>query len=169
MEALRAQLQLLTSQIAQFDQAIQQLFTQHADAALFASLPGAGRRLAPRLLAEWGEDRRRFTSAASVQALAGTAPVVFQSGNFRGVRRRVACVNALRQALYHFARESVLFEPWAKAYYQRKRAQGKSRGMALRALANHWVRILYAMWQRHQPYEREVFVAAQRAHGRTVA
>ena len=90
MAALRAQLELLTTQIAAFDQAIEQLFAQHADAALFASLPGAGRRLAPGLLAEWGEDRTRSTSAASVQAHAGTAPVLFQSGTFRGVRRRGA-------------------------------------------------------------------------------
>jgi len=27
---------------------------------------------APRLLAEWGEDRARYASAASVQAVAGT-------------------------------------------------------------------------------------------------
>jgi transposase len=169
MEALRAQLALLREQIAAFDQAIQQLFLQHADAPLFASLPGAGRRLAPRLLAEWGEDRSRFTSAASVQALAGTAPVLYQSGTFRGVRRRRACVNAFRQTLYQLARESVLCEPWARTYYRRKRAEGKTQAMALRALANHWVRILYAVWQKHERYDSEVFAQAQRAHGSPAA
>jgi transposase len=169
MAALRAQLAVLTTQVAAFDQAIQQLFAQHADSAVFASLPGAGRRLAPRLLAEWGEDRTRYASAASVRALAGTAPVLFQSGAFRGVRRRRACVNAWRQALYHFAWESVLCEPWAKAYSQRKRAQGKTYAMALRAVANQWVRIIYAMWQARQPYQRAIFLAAQHAHGGMVA
>jgi hypothetical protein len=80
------------------------------------------------------------------------------------VRRRVACVNTLRQALYHFARESVLFEPWAAAYYTRKREQGKTRAMALRALANQWVRIIYAMWAQRQEDQSAVFLAAQRAH-----
>src|SRR5260221_401599 len=169
MAALRAQLAVLTTQVAAFDQAIQQLFAQHADSAVFASLPGAGRRLAPRLLAEWGADRTRYASAASVRALAGTAPVLFQSGAFRGGRRRRACVNALRQAPYHFARASVLCEPWAKAYYQRKRAQGQTHAMALRAVANQWVRIIYAMWQARQPYQRAIFLAAQHAHGGLVA
>ncbi len=169
MAALRAQLAVLTTQVAAFDQAIQQLFAQHADSAVFASLPGAGRRLAPRLLAEWGADRTRYASAASVRALAGTAPVLFQSGAFRGVRRRRAGVNAWRQALSHFAWESVLCEPWAKAYYQRKRAQGKTYAMALRAVANQWVRIIYAMWQARQPYQRAIFLAAQHAHGGLVA
>ncbi len=163
--ALVAQLQALHEHIRAYEQAIDQLFAQHPDAPLFASLPGAGRRLAPRLLAEWGEDRARYASAASVQAVAGTAPVLYQSGAFRGVRRRVACVNSFRQTLFHFARESALLEAWAKAFYQRKRAQGKTRAMALRALANHWVRILYAMWTRRTPYDPAIFLAARQAHG----
>jgi transposase len=57
--ALVAQLETLVEHIAAYDQTIQGLFTQHADHTLFASLPGAGRRLAPRLLAEWGDDRAR--------------------------------------------------------------------------------------------------------------
>jgi Transposase IS116/IS110/IS902 family len=117
--ALVAQLLLLHEQIAGYDAAIHALYRQHEDHALFASLPGTGPRLAPRLLAEWGDDRTRYTTAASVQALAGTAPVVFQRGLDRGVRRRRTGVNALRQALYHFARESVLLDDWARAYYRR--------------------------------------------------
>jgi transposase len=164
-QALVAQLLVLKDHLTAYDQAIARLCVQHEDHYLFASLPGAGPRLAPRLLAEWGDDRTRYAGAASVQALAGTAPVVFQSGTYRGVRRRLACVNPLRQALYHFALESVLFEAWAKRYYQRKRAQGKTRAMALRALANQWVRIIYAMWVHRMPYDPAVFQAAQLAHG----
>jgi transposase len=164
MLALLAQLQLVGEQIAAYDQAIGELCTQHADSALFASLPGAGQRLAPRLLAEWGDDRTRYGSAASVQALAGTAPVLLQSGTWRRVRRRTACVNPLRQTLYHLARESVLCDDWAKAYYRRKRQEGKTHAAALRALANHWVRILYAMWRDHTPYDPAIFAAAQHVH-----
>jgi transposase len=166
MQALRAQLCLLKEQIASYDAAIAELFAQHEDHALFASLPGAGPRLAPRLLAEWGDDRTRYASAASLQVLAGTAPVAVQSGAWRGVRRRTACVNSLRQALYHFAHESTLFEPWAKAYYVRKRVAGKTRATALRALGNVWLRILYAMWRTRTPYDPAIYRAAQLAHGR---
>jgi transposase len=80
MLALLAQLQLVGEQIAAYDQAIGELCAQHADSTLFARRPGAGRCLAPRLLAEWGDDRTRYGSAACVQALAGTAPVLLQSG-----------------------------------------------------------------------------------------
>jgi transposase len=164
--ALVAQLRLLKEQIASYDAAIAEHFAQHEDHALFASLPGAGPRLAPRLLAEWGDDRTRYTSAAALQALAGTAPVVVQSGAFRGVRRRTACVNPLRQALYHFAHESTLFEPWAKAYYVRKRVEGKTRATALRALGNVWLRILFAMWRSRSSSDPAIYRAAQLVHGR---
>lgn len=45
------------------------LFEQHPDREIFLSLPGTGSFLAPALLAKFGEDRRRFPSAVSVQAL----------------------------------------------------------------------------------------------------
>src|SRR5262249_29371866 len=72
------QLAGVVEQIAAYDAEIARLFAQHTDAPLFASLPGTGKRLAPRLLAEWGEDRSRYATAASVQALGGTSPVAFQ-------------------------------------------------------------------------------------------
>src|SRR5262249_31870063 len=50
MLALLAQLQPLMDQIAAYDAEISRLFLTHADQQLFASLPGAGKRLAPRLL-----------------------------------------------------------------------------------------------------------------------
>jgi transposase len=52
---LLAQLQPVIEQIAAYDAEIEHLFLSHADSALFASLPRAGRRLAPRLLAEIGD------------------------------------------------------------------------------------------------------------------
>jgi transposase len=142
MLALVAHLQPVLAQIAAYDQEITRLFRLHSDSRAFASLPRAKTRLAPRLLAEWGDDRARYTDAASVQALAGTAPVAFQSGKFATVHRRYACSKPLRNALQQFAWQSTLQEPWARAYYQRKRREGKSHSMAVRALANQWVRII---------------------------
>jgi transposase len=164
MLALVAQLQPLIAQIAAYDQEIRRLFLSHSDSRAFASLPRAGTRLAPRLLAEWGEERGRYETAASVQALAGTAPVAFQSGKFATVHRRYACSKPLRNALHQFAWQSTQKEPWARAYYERKRREGKSHTMAVRALANQWVRIIYALWRKHETYDATIFLAAQQAH-----
>ncbi len=169
MLALVSQLLPVVAQIAQHDKEITRLFLSHEDNEVFSSLPRAGKRLAPRLLAEIGQDRTRYADAASLQALAGTAPVAFQSGNYAKAHRRSACLKPLRNALYQFAWQSTLEEPWAVAYYQRKRAEGKSHTVAVRALANVWVRIIYAMWFYHTCYERATFEAAQHAHARLAA
>jgi transposase len=169
MLAVLAQLETLMGQIAEYDKAIAQLWKEHPDHAIFASLPGIGRRLGPRLLAEWGEDRTRYQDAASVQALAGTAPVLYQSGNYSHTRVRRACTKPFRRALFLFAHETILAEPWARAYYERKRQAGKTYTMALRALANHWVRIMFALWKKHECYDPATFREAQQRHARSVA
>lgn len=164
MLVLVGQLLPLLKQIAAYDEEIQALFHRHPDAPLFQSLPGAGMRLAPRLLAEWGDDRGRYSQAGSIQALAGTAPVAFQSGKYAKAHVRFACIKPLRNVLYYFAWQSTLQEPWAAAYYHRKRREGKSHSVAVRALANGWVRIVYAMWLRRSPYDPAIFLAAQEQH-----
>lgn len=167
--ALVAHLRLVMQQVAEYDAEIARVFEAHDDRDLFASLPGVGRRIAPRLLAEWGEDRARYTSAAGVQALAGTAPVIFQSGAHRSTRMRNACSKPLRDVLYQFARVSIPRDAWAKGYYARKRQEGKTFTMAVRALSNQWVRILYAVWQKRAVYDPQVLAQAQQAHGRRAA
>jgi transposase len=169
MLALVSQLAPLLTQITQYDTEINRLFREHPDSAIFTSLPRAGKRLAPRLLAGWGDERERYGSAASLQALAGTSPVTYASGNYSHAHRRYACMKSFRNTLYQFAWQSTFQEPWAVDYYRRKRSEGKSHSMAVRTLANIWVRIIYAMWQRRNQYAAVTFLTAQRAHASQVA
>jgi len=162
--ALVDQLEPLLKQIAEYDKEIERLFLRHADSELFQSLPRAGQRLAPRLLAELGDDRSRYESAASLQALAGTSPVLFQSGTYQKAHRRLGCIKPWRNALQQFAWQSTHQEAWARDYYQRKRAEGKSHTVAVRALANVWARILYAIWKTKEPYQTTTFEQARQAH-----
>ena len=164
MLSLVKQLLVVIEEIASYDKAIRPLFLSHPDQELWSSLPRAGKRLAPRLLAEWGDDRSRYADANSVQTLAGTAPVPYESGNYAKAHKRFACLKPLRNALHQFAWQSTQHEAWARDYYQRKRAQGKTHSMALRALANVWVRIIYAMWLSKTSYQTATFEAARHAH-----
>jgi transposase len=112
--SLTKQLLVVIEDIAAYDKEIHTLFLTHEDQAIFTSLPGAGKRLAPRLLAEWGEDHHRYSGAESVQTLAGTAPVPFNSGHYAKAHKRFACVKPLRNVLYQFAWQSTRQEPWAR-------------------------------------------------------
>ncbi|MGH9825338.1 MAG: IS110 family transposase [Blastocatellia bacterium] len=164
MLSLVKQLLVVIQEIKSYEEAIRPLFLSHPDQELWSSLPRAGKRLAPRMLAEWGEDRDRYADANSVQTLAGTAPVPFQSGKYAKAHKRLACCKPLRNALHQFAWQSTRQEGWARDYYQRKRAEGKTHSMALRALANVWVRIIYRMWVDKTEYQTATFEAAKRAH-----
>lgn len=167
--ALLAQLSPLLAQISQYDKEIENLFLSHPDSEMWQSLPGCGHRLAPRMLAEVGDERERYAHATNLQALAGTSPVLFESGNYSRAHRRQACIKPLRKALYQFAWLSTRQEDWAAAYYKRKRAEGKSHSVAVRALSNNWVRIIHAMWRNKQNYARTTFEQAQQDHARLVA
>src|SRR6266536_475610 len=161
MLSLAKQLLVVIEDLAPYDEEITALFLTHPDQPIWSSLPRAAKRLAPRLLAEWGDARGRYTDANALQALAGTAPVPFQSGNYAKAHKRFACLKPLRNVLYQFAWQSTRKEAWAASYYQRKRAEGKTHRMAIRALANVWVRIIYRMWMAETGYQTETFETAQ--------
>jgi transposase len=167
--ALVSQLLPLIEPIAHYDKEIDTLFLTHEDQEIFESLPRAGQRLAPRLLAAIGDDRTRDLDASSWQALAGTSPVRFQSGRYSKAHRRLGCIKALRNTLHTFAWQTTQSEPWARDYYQRKRAQGQSHTVAVRALANVGTRIIFAMWLHHSRDEAATFEHAHEPHARRAA
>src|SRR5438876_6729993 len=164
MQVLIKQLLPLLEEIATYDEEIERLFLMHEDNEVFSSLPRAGKRLAPRLLAEIGDDRTRYAKTASLQALAGTSPVPYESGNYAKPHRRYACIKPLRNALHRFAWQSTHTQTWASDYYERKRKEGKSHSVAVRALSNVWARILFALWLKREEYQPVIFERARREH-----
>jgi len=155
-----AQLRALHQAIGAYEARLQQLMDQHPDAALFRSLPGAGDALAPRLVAAFGSDRERFSSAGELQTLAGVAPVTRRSGRRCTVHRRWACPKFLLQTFHEFASCSRRRSVWADAFYQQQRAAGKGHHAAVRALAFKWIRILFRCWKSHLPYSEERYLAS---------
>jgi transposase len=165
VQLIGRQLQDVVRTIKDYDQRIAQLFAQHPDRHIFASFPGAGPVLAPRLLAAMGADRERFDSAANLQRYTGVAPVTKQSGKTRYVHRRYLCPLFERQSFHEYAKESVLWCRWAAAYYLSQRSKGKHHHTAVRALAFKWQRIIWRCWINRTPYKDETYEAALRLRG----
>jgi transposase len=134
--AIRAQRQLVAAQIA----------TRLADEPLFAvvqSLPGVGPRIATTVVVETAG--KVFPSAAHLAAYAGIAPVTWRSGaSVRGERATRNGNTVLKDALFQAA-FAALAHPPSRAYYERKRAEGKRHTQAVLALARRRVDVLYAM------------------------
>ena len=166
---LVAQLRALAAGLEQVEQQLGNLFAAHPDHALFQSFPGAGKALAPRLLAAWGSDRQRFASAANMQCFAGPAPVTSRSGKSQWVHRRFAYPTFLGQTFHEFAAQSRLKSPWAKAYYQQMREKGNDHHPAVRALAFKWIRIMFRCWQDRTPYDEARYQQALNRWGSPLA
>ena len=88
---------VLINNIREYDSQINSIFTSMDDASIFASLPGTGPCLAPRLLAALGEDKSRFSSAQEIQNYAGLSPVTERSGQKSWVHWRWQCSKFIHQ------------------------------------------------------------------------
>jgi len=129
------------------------LFEEHPDAYIFASLPGAGDLLRPKLLVMFGDHRSRYPKPTILPAIAGTCPVTIQSGRSRSVRFRWACNHSYRQTAQQFAKSSLRSSVWAAGYFQRALARGKTNSHAYRCLANRWLHVIWTLWQKRVPYD----------------
>ncbi len=155
-------LRTLRPQITEVEKRIAEIVADHPDAPIFDSFPGAGKATVPRLIAAFGTDRDAWGSAEEVQRFSGIAPVFIGSGKSATVVMRRACPKFLRQTFHEFAGQSIRFCPWAKAYYDHQRKDGKAEHhVAVRSLAYRWIRILFRCWKDRKPYNEAVFLAAQ--------
>lgn len=164
-KSLCEMLRVLQRQINAYDAQIKALFDQHPDRDIFDSLPGAGPRLAPRLLSEVGPDRHLFSSANALQCYAGTAPVSYQSGQINKVQVRHACNKHLRAAVHLWAGQAAQRCPWSSVYYRAQRERGKSHACALRNLGQRWLKILWKIWQTRRLYDAAFHTKNQLEHG----
>jgi len=159
------QLQLVQQTITHYAKQIASTYAVHPDHEIFASLPGAGPVLGPRLLASMGSRRERFGAAADLQHYTGIAPVTKRSGGSCYIHRRYLCPKFHRQSFHEYAKESLRWSRWAAAYYLQQRTKGSPHQTAVRALAYKWQRVIFRCWQNRTPYREETYEAALRKSG----
>jgi transposase len=125
---------------------------------VLTSLPAVGVRTAARILTEVvGKD---FASAAHLASYAGLAPVTWRSGtSIRGDHASRKGNKVLKRTLYLSA-FAALKDPLSRAYYDRKRAEGKRHNQALIALARRRCDTLYAMLRDGTLYQAKTPTAA---------
>ena len=127
---------------------------EHRDAAILLSLPGLGRKIAATMLSEASQaiaDRDYH----ALRCYSGAAPITRQSGKKKIVLMRRGINTRLRNALYHWARVSVVFDPQSKKRYAAMRACGHSHGRALRGMADRWLKTLTSMLTTRTLYDAQ--------------
>jgi len=155
----------LDKQLTEYRRQIEALFEKHPDHDLFGSLPGAKKVLAPRLLAAVGSDPGRYGSQQVLQAIAGTAPVSYESGRLKKVRVRWACDKFLRHTIHLWADCFRKASAWGQTYYQQKRTEGMTHACALRCLGQRLLKIVFRMIADKKPYDAELHARNQKKHG----
>lgn len=123
---------------------IEELLEAHPLSPVLTSMPGIGVRTAARILIDVG-DGSAFATAGHLAAYAGLAPVTRSSGSsIRGEHPARRGNKQLKRAFYLAAFAS-LSQPESRAYYDRKRREGKHHVAALVALARRRIDVLFAM------------------------
>lgn len=155
-------LRVINAQIDVHLKTIDAIFSKHVDAEIFSSLPGAGEKTAPRLLAMFGTRRERYPSAAAIQQLVGTVPVTHASGRTRLTKFRWACQKPFRTTMHLFAEATIRSKKcrWARVCYDQCRSRGQSHSLALRNLATRWLKVIYRMWRDRVIYDDTRYEAA---------
>ncbi len=144
---------------------VEDMLDAHPLAGVLTSMPGIGVRTAARILLEIG-DASQFASAAHLAAYAGIAPVTHKSGSsIKGEHPARAGNRKLKRAFFLAAFAS-LSDPESRAYYDKKRAEGKKHNAALICLARRRCDVLFAMlrngtyYQPHRPKQEQQIPAA---------
>ncbi len=138
---------------------VERMLDDHPLSHVLISMPGVGVRTAARILLEVG-DASAFKSAGHLAAYAGIAPVTHRSGSsIRGEHPARSGNRKLKRALFLSA-FAALHDPTSRAYYDRKRAEGKKHNAALICLARRRCDVLYAMLKNKTLYQIPAAAAA---------
>jgi transposase len=131
--------------VESIDEEIGQRFFARPEARILTSLPGMGPILGAEFLVVVG-DIRAFESADRLAAYAGLVPAARDSGKRVGKHRRMRGGNkTLKRVFYQSAFASLRSAPESRAFYDRKRSEGKRHTQALVALARRRVNVVWAM------------------------
>jgi transposase len=153
--ALAKEVMDLDTRIKQADTAIEDRFRRHRLADVIVSMPGFGFRLGAEFLAVIG-DLDLVESADHLAAYAGLAPVANDSGKRTGRLHTPSRYNRrLRRVMYMSALTSMRCNPESRAYYDRKRAEGKRPIQAVICLARRRTNVLWALMRDNRTWQPE--------------
>jgi hypothetical protein len=114
-------------------------------------------------------DRERYPTAKDMQTYAGIAPVIERSGKQFWTHWRWNCPKFIRQTFHEFAKNSIPYSIWAKAYYELQKKRGKGHNAAVRSLAFKWVRVIHRCWKDRKAYDEGLYLRVLSLRGSELA
>lgn len=151
MHCMLQQIELLEEQCAEVEDKIKELMNSIPHH--ITTISGIGLVTGGMLLAEIG-DIQRFPAPENLVAYAGIDPTVYKTGQFEGDEMHMSKRGShyLRWAIWQAAGSSLLHNPELRQYYDKKRAEGKTHGVAMGALCNKLLGRIYVVMKEQRPY-----------------
>lgn len=160
LKLLMEQIEFIQDQIRTVEEAMNQVMeelrsdpeSEHRH--VIETIPGIGPIIASAIIGEIGEIQR-FPNAKALVAYVGIDATVKNSGEFEGTRCRMSKRGSplLRRSFWQAAVGAIRFNPELKAYYEKKRAEGKHHKVAIGAVARRLVHLVHALWRDNRPFE----------------
>ena len=142
----------LKEKIQALEGELSERFFARPEAPILASLPGMGAVLGAEFLVAVG-DLSAFERSDQLAAYAGLVPASRDSGKRTGNHRRMRGGNKVLKQVFYRSAFASLSHPRSRAYYDRKRAEGKRHTQALVALARRRVNVVWAMLRDDKVFE----------------
>ena len=141
----------LQEEIKDIDGKLDGIGNQSKEVKHLKTIPGVATKLASRLIGEIG-DIHRFPSEKQLAIYCGIACVNNDSGKITKAKAVYKANKICKQTLITMAGCSIRFSLQCKAYYLKKRAEGKSHNHTLRCLARQLIKVIYQMLTEERDY-----------------
>lgn len=152
LRSMIEQLNFLEMQIKQTEEEITQLMVSIN--SVIETVPGIGSTNGATILGEIG-DIHKFSNPKKLVAYAGIDASISQSGQFDATHNIMSKRGSpyLRKALFQAALVASRSDPVLKAFYDKKRLEGKHHLTAVGAVSRKLCYIIHAILIKNEPYE----------------
>ena len=152
IKTMVSQIEFLNATIAKVEREVEGLLERIEPN--ITTIPGVSTTTGAQIVAEVG-DVKRFKNAASIVKYAGLNSGVDESGKFsaEGVPITKQGSPYLRRSLWLAANRARQYDPRLKAFYDKKRREGKPHRVAVTAVARKLCHVVYAVMRDGEPYD----------------
>ena len=156
MKSLDKTIAFLEKEIATLECKMEQLTKEHHQSMFknLQTIPGLGRKTAMQLIVASGAFRK-FSNARQLTAYFGLSPRIFQSGSSVKGKSKITKMgmSRIRAMLYVCAWSAKRYNKACKELYDRLVAKGKSKRLALVAVANKLIKQAFAIAASGKTYQ----------------
>lgn len=133
------------------DGKLEELGEQSLEVKRLISMSGVGTKLSSRFVGEIG-DINRFEKEDQLAVYCGVACIDDDSGKSKKTRVVYKANRICKATMIEIAGCTIRYVPESKAYYEKKRAEGKKHNHALRCLARQLIKVVFKMLKEDRDY-----------------